>query len=65
VNNIDNYRKKFFSLLESEIGNVKPLLVESGPTPKQQTKIKNSISTDFLNLDMIGKVNISTKALPK
>jgi len=28
MNNISNYRKKFYSLLESEMGNVKPLICE-------------------------------------
>ena len=28
MNNIDQYKKRFFNLLESEMGNVKPLITE-------------------------------------
>jgi hypothetical protein len=41
MNNIENYRKRFFNLMESTIGDVKPLISEQDP-PFDVRKINQS-----------------------
>jgi len=38
MDNIINYRKKFYSLLESEMGNIKPLISEQNPEEYNKTR---------------------------
>ena len=45
MKNIKNYKNRFFSLLESEMGNVKPLITEVSESVKNN--VMNMIEKDF------------------
>jgi hypothetical protein len=47
MNAITDYKKRFFNLLESEMGDVKPLITEQTSNPNESSLIK--IFTDIVN----------------
>lgn len=59
---LENYKKRFYTLLESELGNVKPLLNEQNqqPAPQQPNSNLDPITQKFL-----GPTNVGANFKPK
>lgn len=56
MNNIDQYKKRFFNLLESEMGNVKPLITEDEDQwIEDSSELEGESNTENLNMEQGAK----------
>lgn len=56
MNNIDQYKRRFFNLLESEMGNVRPLITENEDQwVEDSTELEGEANMDNLNMEQGAK----------